>query len=127
MRLLAPSLFLGTALAVGHVTPALAEMDPRARLVRCGEESCLRISGFREDPAFTVSVNGRKFTVEGKNSWRVRLPVDTVREISSPQARTIEISLRNPHTNTETSASTPLPIGLLGGITTLTSLEVTGS
>ena len=113
-------------LAIGSLaSPAMAELEPRAKLVRCGSESCLQIAGYRNDPAMTVSLNGHTVSAEGKNGWRVRLPIDTARQWSTPNARTIEVSLRHPETEQETSAVADLPIGLFGGITNLPSLNIT--
>lgn len=93
-------------------------------MIDCGEQSCLQISGRREDPGVVVSVNGRAVPVEGERRWRVRLPVEVVRQWSIPHARTIEVSLRDPETRNETVASVELPIGLLGGTTDLDFLLV---
>lgn len=112
------------AMVSGLAAPAMAAPEPSTRLVSCGAESCLLISGHREDPASTVSINGQEVTVTGQHRWRVRVPVATVREWSAPHARTIEVSLRQPGTQQETFASADLPIGLLGHVTTLASLEV---
>ena len=118
-------LLLG-ALAMGSVaSPAWAEFAPRTELVRCGQESCVEISGYREDPAAIISLNGQDVVAEGASKWRIVLPVETVRQMSAPRARSLEVSLRNPETSRATSASARLPIGLLGDITSLTSIEVT--
>jgi hypothetical protein len=94
------------------------------RLIRCGEQSCLQISGRRGDPAAIVRINGHAVPVEGEHSWRARLPVEVMREWSAPHARTIEVSLQDPETRRETVASADLPIGLLGGTTDLASLVI---
>ena len=102
----------------------MAASEPTTRLIRCGEQSCLQINGRRGDPAATVSINGHDVPVEGEHSWRVRLPVEVVRQWSTPYARTIEVSLHDPETQRETIASVDLPIGLLGGVTELASLVI---
>jgi hypothetical protein len=105
------------AIAIGSLaSPAIAASEPGTRVVRCGEESCLRVTGYRDDPASIVSINGRVVIVEGEHRWRVHLPIKVVREWSAPYARAIEISLQNPETQLETIASVDLPIGLLGGV-----------
>lgn len=113
-------------LAVATVpSPAAAgDFEPEARLVRCDTQSCLEVSGYRDHPASVVALNGHVVSAEGSNGWRVRLPVETVRQWSAPFARTIEVSLRNPETDRETVASADLPIGLLGDVTQLALLEV---
>lgn len=111
---------LAGAIAVGSLASPAAAREHRAKLVSCGEESCLQIAGHRADPAATVSINGREVAVEGENRWRVRLPVATVRLWSAPNARTIEVSLGDG----EAGTSVDLPIGLLGTVTNLAALEV---
>lgn len=124
-RLRKRALALTGALVVGSLaSPAIAAPEQSARLVRCGAQSCLRITGHREKPALIVSINGHVVPVEGKRSWEVNLAVEAVREWSAPYARTIEVSLHDPETQRETIASIGLPIGLLGGVTNLASLVV---
>jgi hypothetical protein len=102
----------------------MAASEPSTKLVRCGDESCLQISGRRADPATTVRINGHVVPVEGEHGWQVRLPVETIRQWSVPYARTIEVSLHEPEARDETISSVDLPIGLLGGVTELASLVV---
>ena len=109
------------ALVLGSVaSPAAAAREVSARLVECGDESCLILTGHREDPAATVSINGRAIAVVGERRWRARVPVETVRLWSVPYARTIEVSMDD----SKTSTSVDLPIGLLGNVTELAALEV---
>jgi len=102
----------------------MAAPEASTKLVRCGEHSCLKISGYRDNPAATISINGHEVPVNGGHGWRVRLPVEIVREWSIPYARTIEVTLHDPETQRETSAEADLPIGLLGHVTNLASLVV---
>lgn len=119
------ALALAGVIAIGSLTsPALAESEPSTKLVRCGAQSCLQVSGYRSDPSATVRLNGQAVDVEGKYGWEVSLPVETVRSLSAPYARSIEVSVHNPETEQVTSANADLPIGLLGGVTDLASLEV---
>jgi hypothetical protein len=114
-----------SAIVIGSLaSPAMAASEPSTRLIRCGEQSCLQISGRRGDSAAIISINGHVVPVEGERRWRVRLPVEVVRQWSSPYARTIEVSLHDPETQRETIASVDLPIGLLGGKTELASLVI---
>lgn len=110
----------GTIALACFPAPAMAAREPSARLVECGGENCLLVTGHREDPAAPVSINGRTVEVEGRRRWRARLPVETVRLWSATHARTIEVSLGDG----ETSMSVALPIGLLGNVTDLATLEV---
>ncbi|KPL68437.1 hypothetical protein SZ64_10110 [Erythrobacter sp. SG61-1L] len=110
--------------AANLATPAMAASETSTRLVNCGEQSCLMVSGHRDDPSAIITINGQPVSVEGERGWRVRVPVDTVRAWSAPNARTIEVTLLDPGTLQETSASVDLPIGLLGNLTDLAVLEV---
>lgn len=114
------------ALTVGTLASpaAAAAPEPSAKLIRCGAESCLRISGYRENPASLVMVNGYAVTAEGEHKWAVELPIDTLRNWSAPAARSVEVSLQDPETQRSTSTDVRLPIGLLGDVTRLASLVV---
>lgn len=104
--------------------PAMAGSPPGTKLVRCGEQSCLVVSGHRDNPAAAVIINGHEVAAKGRHGWQVRLPVETVREWSLPHARTIEVALRDPGTLRQTSVEAHLPVGLLGHVTNLASLVV---
>ncbi len=107
------------AFSIALVTPAIAADEPRARLISCGEESCLLVSGRRPDAASQVTINGRAVTVDGGRKWRVRVPVNTLRQWSAPFAQTIRVSVAG------VSDETPLPIGMFLGSEHLAMLTVT--
>lgn len=109
---------LGAALAVSLTSPAMAGSEPATRLVSCHAESCVEVTGHRDDPASTVSINGHPVAVAGRHTWRVRLPVETVRQWSPPFSRSIEVAVLGIQT------SVPLPIGLLGHTTDLAALVI---
>jgi hypothetical protein len=119
------SLVLGAAMATCLTTPALAESKPSTRLVTCGTDSCLLVTGHRQSADAEVRINGHPVVVQGERSWRVRLPVSTVREWSAPFARKIEVSSYNPAMSTPASHAAKLPIGLLGHVPDLASLVIT--
>jgi hypothetical protein len=111
------------AVAVGTLaSPNAAAAEPRTKLVRCGEQSCLRITGHRDDPTSIVSINGHAVAAEGERKWTVYLPVETVRAWSIPNARTIEVSLGDQQ---PAITSIDLPIGLLADQTALAELVIT--
>lgn len=113
------------ALAACLATPALADDGPATRLVSCGEQSCLLVTGHRDDASAGVLINGHPVETKGKRSWQARLPVDTVRDWSAPFARTIEVSYRDEAGAPETPQKARLPIGLLGHVPDLASLVIT--
>lgn len=111
-------LLTGAAFTAAFASPAMAASEASTRLVSCGAESCLLVSGHRADAGSPVLINGRQVTVEGQNRWRVRVPVDAVREWSPPYARTITVSVH------DSSTEADLPIGLLGHVTDLATLTI---
>lgn len=111
-----PSILPASALA-GLTAAALAASPAAAseittRVVGCAEGSCLQVTGRRADARAAVSINGHAVTANGTRKWRVRLPIETVREWSAPLARTITVSIRNG--GNQSDFETRLPIGLLG-------------
>ena len=114
----------GALLYTALASPAMAASEPTTKVVECGVQSCLLVSGRRDDPALLVSINGQVVEVEGGQHWRVRVPVETVRQWSAPNARTIEVGLLTAQAQVASSASVDLPIGLLGNLTDLAVLEV---
>lgn len=117
-------LVLGAILAAAFASPASVAAEPRTRLVDCEAGSCLLVTGRRANAASTVSINGHAVSAEGTRRWRVRVPVDTVREWSAPFARTITVSVIDAETRTDSTAEADLPIGLLGHIENLALLVV---
>lgn len=109
-----PSIAIGAVLFAFAATPASAASNPNTRLVRCGAENCVLISGHRDDVSSEVRINGHPVTVEGKRRWQARLPVETVRAWSSAFQHTIEITLQDTATKVLSSARADLPIGLMG-------------
>jgi hypothetical protein len=114
----------GALIIAGFASPALAAPETSTKVVRCGDQSCLLVTGYRADPASIVSINGRAVTVEGEHGWRVRVPVATVRQWSAPFARTIAVALHDKDARRETVDTVDLPVGLLGQVANLASLEV---
>lgn len=104
LKTLAVFAVLSAALA----TPAIAASKPSTRLVKCGSESCLRVSGQRTDKTSAVLINGREVSAKGTQRWHVRVPVKTVRAWSLPYARTIAVSVAG------STQDVKLPIGMMG-------------
>lgn len=115
------SVLVGLTAAALAASPAIAG-EITTRVVRCTEGSCLQVTGRRVDARAAVSINGHSVTADGARKWRVRLPVETVREWSAPLARTITVSIRNGGNQSDFEAR--LPIGLLGQAEDLALLVV---
>ena len=116
--------FVGAIAAGTLAAPTTAAPEPSTKLVRCGEQSCLRVTGHRNDPTSIVHINGHAVAAEGERSWKVYLPLEVVREWSAPNAQTIDVSLGDPEGQRETIACVDLPIGLLANATTLAALVI---
>lgn len=102
------ALIFGALMAAGVSVPDAAIAGTSTRVVRCGADSCLLISGRREAAVAGIEVNGHAVAAQGERNWRVRLPVSTVRSWSQPYARSIAVSVDG------LSDEVALPIGLLG-------------
>lgn len=109
---------LSALLASGMAAPSLAAPAPSAKLVNCGSESCLLVSGHRDEATSEVSINGHVVAAQGAHKWRLRLPVNTVRAWSEPYARTISVSVAGAEHEAD------LPIGMLGHTSNLAMLVV---
>ena len=116
--------FVGAIAAGALASPAIAAPEPSSELVRCGVQSCLQVTGHRDDPTSIVHINGHAVAVEGERKWKVSLPLELVREWSVSNARTIEVSLGDLEGHREIIASVDLPIGLLANTTTLAALVI---
>ena len=112
------TLALTTLLIAVSAAPAFGKGEPATRAVKCGAESCLLVTGRRDDASATVSLNGHVVAAEGERKWQVRVPVRTVRAWSEPYARTIAVSVAG------ASRDAALPIGLLGEAEKLAMLVV---
>lgn len=106
-------------LAMGLVQPASASPLAATRLVACGAQTCLLIRGERQSADAPVTINGHRIAVEGGRTWRLRLPLDTLRAWSAPFAREVSVA-----TDGGEGREVSLPIGLLGHTTDLAALEV---
>lgn len=113
---------LGAAtLLAGTVSASPGQVDAIARLKNCGADTCLVVTGHRLDRAAPVSVAAHPVVVQGGRSWRVAVPLATVRAWSAPFARTILVEVEGGDGG---KADVPLPIGLLGSVTELAFLDV---
>lgn len=115
---------IGAALLTHFAPCAMAASTPSARLVTCGDASCLLVSGHRADAGAEVRINGRAVPVEGARTWKAVLPLETVRAWSAPMARSIDVAVIDADNAQGRAQRTDLPIGLLGHVTELATLVV---
>lgn len=87
--------------------PAMASETPTTRLVQCGAQSCLLVTGHRDDPAAVVSINGHAVEAQGARRWRVRIPVSTVRAWSASHAQSVSVAVA------DVAQEAQLPTGML--------------
>jgi hypothetical protein len=104
---------------LAFAAPALAADAPSTRLVECGSQSCLLVSGRRADNTVPVRINGHDVVTTGARAWRARVPVATVRAWSLPHARTISVAVA------DADYEARLPVGMLGPKRDLAMLVVT--
>jgi len=124
MACLRPFSILAGAVLASAALPVAAQPLATTRVVACGAGDCLLVRGQRASPLADISINGRPVVAEGKRSWRVRLPIATVRDWSAPFARTLHVVVTDPTGGAERSEAVRLPIGLLGQAVELASLVV---
>jgi hypothetical protein len=83
-------------------------------LVSCDAGSCVLVRGHRAASDAEVRINDRVVDAEGGRSWRVSLPVATVRDWSAPLARTLRVSVSDRAESAVQTEAVRLPVGLLG-------------
>ena len=114
----------GMLMALAAATLPAQVQSATVKLTRCGAGDCLLVRGHRNSGQAIVRVNDRTVQASGGRSWRVRLPVATVRDWSAPFARTLSISVVEPAGSVEQTEAVRLPVGLLGHEVELASLVV---
>lgn len=94
-------------------SPAWAAPPAQARLVHCGQDTCLRLFGRRQHPTVAVRIGGHDLPVEGGRAWRITVPLATARgwTISSGS---LNLTLADPRADTESTSAVILPPGALG-------------
>lgn len=112
---------LGLAAATLPAGPAWAG---DSRLVHCGAETCLQLSGRRADPAVAVRVAGRELAVTGGRAWRATVPLSTARDWPVAAGGTLRLTLADPRSGVETADAVVVPPGALGRRVELASLTV---
>jgi hypothetical protein len=105
-----------TAVVPAHAT--------EARLVHCGPETCLRLSGHRQDAAVEVRVAGSLLATDGGRDWQATVPLAFARAWVTPSADAMSITLADARSGTERTETVPLPPGALGRHVDLATLVV---
>ncbi|WP_298690372.1 hypothetical protein [uncultured Sphingomonas sp.] len=85
----------------------------QARLVHCGSDTCLRVSGRRANAAVAVRIAGQNFVVEGIHAWRVTVPLRVARDWRRATDGTLPVSLSDAATGIETVDPAVPPPGAL--------------
>jgi len=104
--------------------PARAASAPQARLIHCGSDTCLRISGHRQRSAVAVRVGGQDLAVEGGRTWRVTVPLTTARAWLTSSGYALTLTLADTQAGTESKEAVALPPGALGPRVELASLVI---
>ena len=111
-------------MAASPGSAAAAPATPKARLIHCGDATCLRISGRRPHAAVTVRIAGQPLVVEGNRSWRATVPLATARDWASAHGGMLTVTLADARTGDESVEIVTLPPGALGKRIELATLTV---
>jgi hypothetical protein len=102
------------ALAIATAASSANARSATAQLITCDAGNCLLVHGHRASSQAIIRINGRTVEASGGRSWRVRLPVATVRDWSAPFARSLQVAVVDPAGPVERDDAVRLPVGLLG-------------
>ncbi|WP_353467670.1 hypothetical protein [Sphingomonas faeni] len=115
---------LSLVCALTMIAPAHAERQTRARLVSCGENSCLRLSGYRALATMVVRVGEHDLSVEGDRAWQATVPLDIARAWPIARNYALRVAFVDPDAGTKRVETVMLPPGSLGARTQIASLIV---
>lgn len=104
--------------------PVTVMAAPLARLVHCGGETCLRISGHRAHSAVAVRIAGRDLAVKGDRSWSATVPLRTARDWANRSGDILRLTLADANTGIENEDTVSLPPGALGKRIELATLVI---
>ena len=122
--MLSPALRRAAACLALLAWTSCADAKPlQARLVHCGQDTCLRLAGHRAGAAVAIRVAGQDLAVEGGRSWHATVPLGVARGWL-PRNDEVGLSYFDPNTEAEQTATLALPPGALGSGVTLVSLVV---
>lgn len=108
------------------VAPAQAKAGAHARLVHCGADTCLRLSGHRPGATTAIRIGGRALAVEGGRTWQATVPLATARTWPIARGYALRLILADSTSGLERTESVMLPPGALGSHLELASLVVSG-
>jgi hypothetical protein len=114
---------LSLGLALGLV-PGAALAATQAKLVHCGQETCLRLSGHRAHTQVAVRVAGHTLAVEGDRAWHATVPLATARDWASASGSVMMLTLTDGQAGGERQEAVTLPPGALGRRVELATLMV---
>ncbi len=104
--------------------PAQAERTARAKLVHCGADSCLRLSGRRPAATTAIRIGGRELAVDGDRRWRATVPLTVARTWPIVRGYALRVVLADTAAGMERSETVMLPPGALGSRIEMASLVV---
>lgn len=104
--------------------PALSASVAQSRLVHCGRDTCLRISGRRSNPAVSIRIDGDALAVDGNRDWRVTVPLSTARIWARSSGSVLTLTSTDARGGTESRENVMLPPGAFGQRVELASLVV---
>ncbi len=122
VRPVAKSIALLAALTIA--LPAHAEHAPQGRLVHCGQDTCLRLSGRRQRPEVVIEVGGQDLAVTGRRDWVVTIPLWRARQWVQSFGDPLTLTDFDPQSNAVRTTKVLLPPGALGRHVELASLVV---
>ena len=117
-------LVLGLLGVLVTVTPVQAGQSARARLVSCGENTCMRLSGYRPRTAMVVRIGGHDIAVAGDRAWEAAVPLAVARTWPTTRNYAVRLALVDPDARTEQVETVMLPPGSLGSRTEIASLTI---
>ena len=118
------SLTITAGAILSAAAPAAAEHPASARLVHCGAETCLRLSGQRDEADTRVQVDGRDLPVTGARSWQATVPLAQARAWRLTRGYAVPVTLIDRASGAERTSPVAVPPGALGARVELASLIV---
>lgn len=116
---------LGAAAGLFVTAPARAGEPARARLVRCGGETCLKLSGRHASPVVAVRIRGEVVPMAPDRAWALTVPLARARPWVSDAEQGLTVELTDAENRQTEATATQLPPGAFGRRRELAMLVVT--